>query len=318
MAVQITAVLSLLTFTSWAQDTRNKEHKVEGEYQMRIEESMTTIQAKETAIQRAKIEAIKSKLGEVIVQGNATYLRNSSNGQRQEALQAFNMMSETFVNGEWIRDIKEPIITQFFYSNPQTNDKELWIKAEVFGIVQELTPNVVEFQANSLSCPNISCQTITFNDNQSYYFGFISPVDGFLTVFLDSPEEGKTYRLLPYSSMGSETAVPITANQTYIFFNKEPQNSKGLSNIDKLILEVSGNQIQDLNKLFVIFSPKLDFTKPILSVPSKSINSNQNEKESYKLPLNLSSEDFQKWINQLRSKNRQIQLHTEILTIRKN
>jgi hypothetical protein len=298
---------------------QEKEHRVEGEYSMKFDDNLTKAQARAIVIERAKIQAIKSKLGEVIVQGNATYLRNTSNGVKQESLQSFNMQSETLVNGEWVRDSHEPKVTFENHTNTQSQLEEMWIKAKVSGIIRELPPNIVQFQSRSLNCPKRECQTDVFNHNQQYYLSFTSPVNGYLCVYMDIPEENKTYRLLPYKYLTSENAVFVKANQTMIFFsnNKEHQTATGLSKSEEIVLELTKDNPQELHKLFVIFSPDNNFSQPILYSVAENEAQEKIVKSKFELPLHLPSETFQKWLNELRSRNKKVQLHTELLTIRK-
>jgi len=304
-------VLGLFTIDS-AFAQRTKEIETRGEYQMLIENNMTRDQAKVVGIERARIDAIRREFGEVVVQGNSTYLKNDKSGDLQKSNSAFNFISETFVNGEWISDINPPKIKIF--TRKMGQEDELWIEVVVHGFVKSLEPVVQNCKVKPLSCPKITCQTSTFNHGQSFYLSFQSPVSGFLTVYLDNPEEQKTYKILPYSRMQGNVSIPIVADKPYIFFDRDSEKEMNLTLTDRLELTVEGiSNPQELNKLFVIFSPNADLGKPILSGSSQTSIQDSNTK--YILPPHLPSPDFQRWLNTLRSKDRQIQLYTETITI---
>ena len=296
----------------YAEAQRSKEVKAQGEYQMKVELSVNMDQARTKAIQLARIDALRRVFGEVVVQGNSTFLKNSSNGELNSSTSAFNLISESLVNGEWISDIEEPTITTSNKSNG--TEDEIWIHAKVYGWVRELDPVVQNCDVQPLSCPKISCKTSQFNHGQSFYLAFQSPVNGYLTVYLDNPEEQTTYKILPYSAMKGDLSIPIIADKPYVFFDAGSKSEYNLPQTEELELFIGkASNPQELNKLFVIFSPNHEIGKPILSNSSSQPIQEGNSK--FFLPPNLPSEDFQRWLNTLRSKNRQIQLYTEILTI---
>jgi hypothetical protein len=284
----------------------------QGKYQMLIENSITRDQAKRIAIERARIDALRREFGEIVVQGNSTYLRSTGNGDLQSSTNAFNFMSETLVNGEWVSDIKEPIIN--YTTRTSGADEEQWIKVEVYGYVRALEAVVHNCKVKTLSCPMITCGTTTYNHGQSFYLAFQSPVSGYLAVYLDSPEEQRTFKILPYSRMAGNSSIPIEADKLYIFFDKQSEKEMKLSLTDQLELTIEGAlNPQELNKLFIIFSPYSDLGKPILKASDS--NPPSNASAQYTLPLHLPSPDFQQWLNTLRSKDRRIQLYTENITI---
>jgi hypothetical protein len=313
-AVLVWGVLAALAilFHNPAYAQRSNQVKAHGEYQMLVEGSMSMDKAKSLAIERAKIDALRKEFGEVVVQGNSTYLKNSSTGDLQSSTSAFNFLSETFVNGEWVSDIDPPTINQT--TRKTKSGDELWIEVKVYGYVRALEPVVQNCRMQTLSCPKITCQTTSFNHGQSFFMFFQSPVSGYLTVYLDNPEDQKTYKILPYSKMQGNISIPIVADKPYIFFDRDLEKEMNLSFTDELELSIeSSSNPQELNKLFVIFSPNADLGKPILSSSSQSSIQESNTK--YILPPHLPSPDFQRWLNTLRSKDRQIQLYTETITI---
>lgn len=279
---------------------------------MLIENSMTRDQAKGIAIEKARVDALRREFGEIVIQGNSTYLKSTNTGDLQSSTNAFNFISETFVNGEWVRDLREPTIK--YTTRPNGADQEQWIEVEVYGYVRALEPIVQNCKVQTLNCPKVTCRSTTFNHGQSFYLAFQSPVNGYLAVYLDNPEEQRTFKILPYSRMVSTASIPIEADKPYIFFDKASEKDMKLSLTDELELTVeSALNPQELNKLFVIFSPSTDLGKPILTAGTPSLT--RDGSSPYLLPSHLPSPEFQRWLNTLRSKDRRIQLYTETITI---
>jgi hypothetical protein len=48
-------------------------------------------------------------LQDIIIQGNSTFIQNTT-GERTETQNVFNFYSDTYANGEWIRDVIDPVI----------------------------------------------------------------------------------------------------------------------------------------------------------------------------------------------------------------
>jgi hypothetical protein len=277
-----------------------KELKESGTYKMRIEKTMSEAEAERLCIERAKINAIEKAFGQTIIQGNSTYIKNKTTGEQTESSNIFSNISESLVNGEWVQDLKKPVINKLLENN------ELWMQAEVYGIIRELKSVLTSFQALPLNCTNTTCRTQTFRDGDDFYLYFKAPEDGYISVYLDDPEQQKTFRLLPYKKSKLKTTnYPVKADVEYFFFS-EAKAAKN-EEVDETTLFLNNPKIPEMNKLFVLFNPKEEFGKPIL---------NQASEPSGKIetPLELASEDFQRWL-QLTRKGTEIQLMSLILNI---
>lgn len=299
MHKNLTYLVLFFAFTVTALAQKPKELKESGTYKMRIEKTMSEAEAERICIERAKIDAIEKAFGQTIIQGNSTYIKNKSTGEQTESSNIFSNISESLVNGEWIQDLKKPEIKKLLENN------ELYMQANVYGLIREVKSIPITFQASPLNCTNSTCKTTTFRDGDDFYLYFKAPEDGYISIYLDDPEQQKTFRLLPYKSSKIKTTnYPVKADVEYIFFSsaKAAQNEM----VDELSMLLNNSKIPEMNKLFILYSPKAEFGKPIINQGTAN--------PKIETPLELHSEDFQRWL-QLTRKGTEVQLMSIILNI---
>lgn len=300
MHKNLTYLVLFFAFTVTALAQKPKELKESGTYKMRIEKTMSEADAERICIERARIDAIEKAFGQTIIQGNSTYIKNKSTGEQTESSNIFSNISESLVNGEWIKDEKLPEIKKFLENN------ELWMQADVYGLIREVKSIPVTFQASPLNCTNKTCKTTTFKDGDDFYLYFKAPEDGYISIYLDDPEQQKTFRLLPYKSEKIKTTnYPVKADKEYVFFKADIKAGSEL--VDELSLVLNNSKIPEMNKVFILYNPKEEFGKPMLAENSTVANKTET-------PLELSSEDFQRWL-QLTRKGTSIQLMSTIINI---
>ena len=134
-------------------------------------------------IELAKINAIENAFGKVIMQGNSTYIQNSNNNSKKESYNSFNFISDTYVNGEWIKDIEAPIISYLTSSKDKNGNDEVWISVKVHGYVNEIVSAPINFKFSPLSCDNnTNCKTEEIKEKQDVFFYFQAPVSGYLAM----------------------------------------------------------------------------------------------------------------------------------------
>jgi hypothetical protein len=277
--------------------------KAKGEYTAKFETNNVVLFITKCT-ELAKINAIENVFGRVIMQGNSTYIQNSSNDSKNESYSSFNFISDTYVNGEWLSDIEEPEIT--YPQMEYKGKRELWIKVVVNGYVSEITSAPIGFQFSLLSCDNnINCKAEIFKEKQDIFFYFKSPVSGYLAIYLDAPLENKTFKIFPYQKSKNSSNIKIEKDIEYILFSKK----RNLLNepVDEIIPYLTKPNTPEVNKLFVLFSPDQEMIKPIL-------NTNISDK-NFELPTSISSPEFQKWIQVLKSYNKNVQISTSYITI---
>lgn len=272
-----------------------KVKKSSGTYQLSLTNSeFSEAEACQYCQELAMIEAIEKAFGRVVIQGNSTIIENTNTGESVETKQIFNMIAETYVNGDWVETLDESC-ERFVYKD------EFWIKCSVKGKVQELIQPKIDIVIKPLDCESISCETEEFKDEESFYLYLKSPVDGYVTVYLSDPSTAQ--RLLPYREMpdGRFNAVAVKADEEYILFSQAYDALDLRGYVDEYEM-YAGSEV-DQNRLYVIYS-KAPLVKPALY------------RESNDLPMQLAADEFQKWLAAQRRYNPDMQVARLDLTIR--
>ena len=270
---------------------------VVGESKIRQERNMTEEQAEFEAILQARLNAIEKAFGTVIRGESHTWIK-STTGQKVITETNFDFIADNYLKGEWIGDVNEPEIKKILYNN------ETWYECKVKCKVRELKARKTEFIAYPLSCPEKTCKTENYNNDQNFYFYFKSAEKGFLSIFLAA--DGNYFRLLPYKTKVSEKLYnnfPVEADKEYIFFSK--------NNVyyDEIIdeIQMSTEYSSELNVIWAIFSPE-EFSKPVLEDITEELLPDDDIERGFTMPKSLLAEDFLKWIQKIRARNEKIQV----------
>ena len=275
----------LLPFTLSAQ----KAEKVCGEYTYYSSLDKSPEDAKRIALERAKIEALTEKFGATVTQTNFTNVKNENGDSSID----FHSIGGSEVKGEWLETIGEP---EFQIHIEQD---QLVVEVKVCGKAREMVRAEVEFSAMLLrNGAEDRFKSEEFCDGDDVYLSFVSPVNGFLAVYLVDSEQ-KVYCLLPYRH-SSGGATEVKHGHAYLFFSaKEVENP---SEVDEYIL--TAKKGEEHNQFYIIFSPK-SFTKANDSARDEA------------LPRELSFPDFQKWLSKNRNRDKQMQVSIQNITIKK-
>ena len=113
-----------------------KVKTVSGTYIYMVPETQSYAEAKETALQRAKIQILADTFGTVMDLSSATSI--TGDGTQLHAL------SQSQVKGEWLKTIGEPVITRIF------DGEQMAVKVEIKGKVREITSASTEFTVKVL------------------------------------------------------------------------------------------------------------------------------------------------------------------------
>ena len=224
---------------------------------------------------------------------NTLLANRSGNGQEQSQSNVFAINS-TSVRGEWIETTQERVLEKkfsngFWYVKVYVEGRARNYSTEKADIQYALVKDVMDLES-----------PVTFRDGSDIYLRFTSPVAGNLCVYLVD-EEQNAFCLLPYPSQQSGSQ-PIEANKEYIFFSARYDQSAQEYTLN---CERSSEQ----NVLYVIFSPN-DFTKASDKQGGKNFRDEQ-------LPRELSYEALLKWLSRNQTKDPDMVVHREIITIRK-
>ena len=267
-----------------------KKFKTNGEAQIRIESNMSKDAARTKARELAIVNAIENVLG--------TYVEQETNIDISQGQANFKIIGNNRVKGEWLETDKEKFSEESRVAEKKGNKEyELWLTCQISGTVREIVKPKLDFQSESLSCPKSNCRTTDFSSGEQLYVYFRTPSRGFLSIYAVQDDQ-TVYRLLPYQEMDVpyEDAIPVKADQEYIFFSKQPGNSYfsdfPIAKVDEMILETTKEK--EYMQLYIVFSTE-KFSKPILN-SGKVI-------EQGLLPKSLSQSRFEEWIQNNRIYN---------------
>lgn len=278
-----------MTFTSSVFSQKLKT--VEGEYTYHAPENVTMEQAKRTALDRAMIQALADEFGTIVSQSNATRVENK-NGQTDID---FLSIGGSEVKGEWIETLGEP---QY---NIRYEGDMLIVSVKVKGKAREIVSAGIDFQAKVLrNGTDDKFESDQFRSGDDMYLSFISPVSGYLAVYLVDADN-QAYCLLPYRNQ-SDGIYPVKANQRYLFFNvkEAPQNER--SYVDEYVMTCS--RLSEQNHIYVIFSP------------NQFVKATDNQSNAT-LPRELKFEDFQRWLTKCRKHDKEMNLRMIPIIIKK-
>ncbi len=258
-------------------------YAAKGIAKVRLEEHLSREETRDIARQQAQHTAIEILFG--------SYISKDAFVDVKDGNSEVTIKSASELKGEWLKTTKE----EFREESRKIKDEygsrnEIWIICEVEGKVREIVEPVIGFTFASLNCPDTRCETTDFENGESFYLKFKSPVDGYLSIYLVNSEQA--FQVLPYQEMPSEykNNVPVVADKEYIFFESNP-TSKYFDGFayyltDELYLET--DEKQEFYKIYVLFSQK-PFAKPIL-------DSTQEVEGEYAIPKLLRKRNFDVWV----------------------
>lgn len=244
-----------------------------GEYIYYVPEDVTLGQAKQTALQRARLEALVKEFNETVFQRNTSVVSNR-NG---ESSSDFFSIGGSDARGEWIVDTRQPEYDIRY-------DQEmgmLIVKASVCGKAREIVSSKVAVDTKVLrNGLTPKYESSVFNSGDDMYLYFKSPVSGYVLVYMLDHGNQTVYCLLPYRNSESGN-VRVQGDKEYVFFHKD-KSQEGWQDVDEYTL-VAENPVE-WNDLYVIFSPQ-----SLYKVSSKASDDKH-------IPKELSYKEFVQWI----------------------
>ena len=274
-----TLLLLFVAFTCYSQKTVN----LCGEYRYVAPDNVSPADAKRTAIERARLDAMAKEFGTNVSQTNLSSM-HINNGTTETD---FLSMGGTEVKGDWLGDTQEPEI------KIEYEQDALVVTAKVCGKAREIINADIELLVEVL-CNGIESERFKNNDRLSV--NFKTPVNGYLAVFLRDDYNDIVSCLLPYENENGKARM-IKRNTTNVLLStKDPIYPYQ----EETILVTSRDQ--EFNTLIFVFSEK-EFSMP-------------NTENGEYLP-ELSIEDFQKWLRRNKVKDSQMQTIEKAVEIRK-
>lgn len=269
---------------------------VEGEYMYHAPENVTIEQAKRTAVERAKIQALATEFGTIVSQSSTTSIANINGESSTNVL----TLSDTDVKGQWIEDLGEPRV-QVNYEGDM-----LVVTAKVKGKAREILSAGVDFTSKILrNGKEDKFESDDFKNGDDLYLAFQTPAKGYLAVYLVDAEN-RAYCLLPYRNM--DDIYQVNANKRYLFFSQEEAPAEEQPLVDEYALTCERQM--EYNYIYVIFS-RNQFTKANDAASNKQIDGYAGA------PRELSYEDFQKWLGKCMKHDAEMNMKKIPITIKK-
>jgi len=286
---------------AFAQKTGNTSlagRRASGMAFFRLEENMSKDDLKDKLRHHAIINAIEREYG--------TYVTQESFVDVDDGNTQFRIFGKTTIRGEWLKTTNEVFVEEMRkIKDGRRNKHELWMSLKIVGKVRELSQPDIDFNYFTTNCRKEICKTSFFENGESMYFHFNTPVNGYLSIYVIENEDAslagrRAFRLLPYQNMPViyNDAVPVVADKDYVFFSPHGENDyfSDFSGhlIDELIM-ITENEEEYVN-LYLVFSTE-KFIKPSLTNPENDSDA------SYETPRSLQASTLTNWLENNRINN---------------
>ncbi|MDR3266208.1 MAG: DUF4384 domain-containing protein [Tannerella sp.] len=274
--------------------------KICGEYTYHAPENVTPEQAKQTALDRAKLAALAEKFGTVVSQNNATVVKN----ENEQSDISFLSLGGSEVKGEWLEDSKEPKYSITY------EQEMLVVNVSVCGKAREITGVGIDFSAKILrNGTEAKHESDNFKNGDDLFLLFKSPATGYLAVYLID-ESQTAFCLLPYMNDHSGK-VKIEGGKEYIFFSEKHAEPSDITIVNEYTMTCKKSVEQ--NFICVIFSPN-EFIK---ANDSKAPSLVEKAGKEVVLPRELSYEEFQTWLTKNKSRDKDLKVEYKVVTIKR-
>lgn len=257
---------------------------VEGSYTYYIPYNVPRDRAEQIAMERAMIQALASKFGTLVSETTQMDMHSSKSGDNVD----FWSSASTLVKGEWIETVGKPEFT------PSLDGNDFVVSCKIKGKAREIEGARASLDIHILANSTApEAETVSFNNGDKLFMQFTSPVDGWLTVYLEGAD-GKVFRMLPFYAQRNP-AHRIEADRKYTFF----VSTEG----DAEQYQLTTDADIERNTLYIVFSPN-EYVKPV-------DRSSEEELALRELP----TADFRRWVTNLRLTDPKLQLVVRPITI---
>lgn len=261
---------------------------VSGEYTYYAPSDVSIEEAKKIALERARLQCLADEFGTIVNQSNSIVIHSNDAGSETSHFS----LGGTEVKGEWLGDLKQPI---YKITYDETNGGNI-VHVKVSGKARAISSSKIDVSAKIL------CNGVTprherelFYEGDQLFLSFLSPVAGYLCVYLVD-EEANAYCLLPYESSSTGFAS-VEANKNHIFFSK--QLSDDAEVVDEYVMSCSHDG--EANIFYIIYSSN-KFTKAADNLSFASLRE-------------LSYKDLQAWLLDAQSKDAEMQVIRKTIKI---
>ena len=277
-----------------------------GEYYAPL--SMPPAQARQEAIYRAQVDAIRKAYGTSVAE---TSLSIQSEGE-SSARDSYYSIGECDVRGEWIETIGEPVWKIV------PGERETYYEVTLKGRIREIPGGRADLDVRLLSNGTDKdrdwVRDAAFRVGDYFYLYFKSPVDGYLACYLGDDDEAMTMQcLVPYDGM-REGFFPVEAGKEYILFSREDPDDP-LRSLSRR-LKMNARNDADINQVYIIFSPNKFIKASDSSDLSRTITDPKTGKEVSLMPRATDFLSFQKWLSKQRKRDKDLQIVKSLIVVK--
>lgn len=260
--------------------------EVEGYSLVESEKNLSQEEMEQKAIFEAKKDAMIKAFGQKVASSDAMIINDDNTHVSS------HITSE--VKGEWISTASAKV-------NTFVESGKIMYECNIKGLARENSAEKIDFEVAIIkNSPDLKYATTDgiFNNGDDLFVYFMSPVSGYLNIYLLDDESA--YCLLPYKN-SEEGSFYVKADKEYIFFST---NTASDNKVEVDEYELKTEHPIEINTLDFYFSPE-KFTK-------SKLKANENDATMVK---NTDLNTFNKWRTRLLSNNDEITYRTVTLQI---
>ncbi|MEM9846446.1 MAG: hypothetical protein AAF847_01055 [Bacteroidota bacterium] len=284
-------VIILLLFNN-LQAQKNKTFRVKVEDQIEVDRNESLEQTKYRLIKLLQRKAIEEKFGSNFYSGSSLRIESTNQDGEASGKETYKTITNSYAKGIWVETIKKHFETIHV---DERGRQETWLHCTLEGRIMEITEAQYDLVTEPMSCLLQGCERTDFRNENEFYLKFQSPVDGYVSVYLDLTQDDIVQFLLPSHSAFAE----VQADQEVVLFKNANY-------------EMYTERDQELDVLYVIFSEH-PFAKPILRAGRAANEEERSEGISF--PRELNRRNFEQWLGRIRTQYKGVQVEEIPITI---
>ena len=261
--------------------------KVSGEYTYYGNPNLSPKEAKEAAVEYARVQALAKEFGTLITQN--TLQEESRKGDEEHS--HIMQMSTAEVKGEWIEDLTKPEVKVVDI----TEEGIIVVTAKVEGKARAIGNEAADFEVQTLRNGTTKRYADTdFKEFDRMYLYFKAPADGYVAAYLIDEHQTVTC-LLPHEG-DEDGQQPVKHDKEYIFFSETYDS--GFMGKDGLVVTCDDERLE-LNRIYVMYSPN-SFVKA-----NDQVGESLGYDNLHRL-RQLSLKDFSSWMSKLCARDKKM------------
>lgn len=269
--------------------------------------SMPPAQARQEAINRAQIDAIRNAYGASVAETSLSIQGGGEAGGRD----SYFAIGECDVRGEWIETIGDTVW------NIVPRDRETLYEVSMKGRIREIPGGRADLDVrllyNGTDKDRDMVRNATYRVGDYMYIYFKSPVDGYLACYLGDDDDALTMQcLVPYDGM-RDGVFPVEAGKEYVLFSRDDADEQ-LRPLTRR-LKMNARNDADINQVYIIFSPNKFVKAPDSADMRSSVTDPKTGKEISLMPRQASFATFQKWLAKNRKHDKELQIVKSLISV---